>query len=271
MTRRAAELEPIVFESVYPALRAVRHPRLVHAAGPRHPGRPAGPAPPGARRGRRRLRGPPAARARPAPLPDRPARRADPRAPGRRRRGGHRDVPARRRSRALLEHLASFGPRRRPGWRPTAPRSTPRLGTVYRRAQDLRGQRHPARTRRSPAYLELEEQAAQSIFPHYFEKQKTDGVDHQIYVGASLRGGRRLRPALPQEPAAVAAHGRVRHRRPRRPAGRRAAAAAARPRTWCSCSTPRCRSASASTRSASTWTARTTSATRSSRSGSTRR
>jgi hypothetical protein len=24
------------------------------------------------------------------------------------------------------------------------------------------------------------------MFPHYFEKQKTDGVDHQIYVGASL-------------------------------------------------------------------------------------
>ena len=36
------------------------------------------------------------------------------------------------------------------------------------------------------SYLELEEQAAQSIFPHYFEKQKTDGVDHQIYVGGSL-------------------------------------------------------------------------------------
>jgi len=36
------------------------------------------------------------------------------------------------------------------------------------------------------SYLELEEQAAQSIFPHYFEKQKTDGVDHQVYVGGSL-------------------------------------------------------------------------------------
>ncbi len=35
-------------------------------------------------------------------------------------------------------------------------------------------------------YLDLEEQAAQGMFPHYFERQKTDGVDHQIYVGASL-------------------------------------------------------------------------------------
>jgi hypothetical protein len=36
------------------------------------------------------------------------------------------------------------------------------------------------------SYLHLEEQAAQGIFPHYFEKQKTDGVDHQLFVGASL-------------------------------------------------------------------------------------
>ena len=36
------------------------------------------------------------------------------------------------------------------------------------------------------AYLDREEQTAQEMFPHYFEKQKTDGVDYQIYVGRSL-------------------------------------------------------------------------------------
>lgn len=36
------------------------------------------------------------------------------------------------------------------------------------------------------AYIDVEEQAAQTMFPHYFEKQKTDGVDYTIYVGASL-------------------------------------------------------------------------------------
>src|SRR2546422_6533689 len=36
------------------------------------------------------------------------------------------------------------------------------------------------------SYLDLEEQTAQAMFPHSFEKQKTDGVDHQIYVGAAL-------------------------------------------------------------------------------------
>jgi hypothetical protein len=36
------------------------------------------------------------------------------------------------------------------------------------------------------AYVDVEEQAAQAMFPHYFEKQKTDGVDYTIYAGASL-------------------------------------------------------------------------------------
>ena len=43
-------------------------------------------------------------------------------------------------------------------------------------------------------YLELEEQAAQGMVPHYFEKQKTDGVDHQIYAGASLLEDGRFDP-----------------------------------------------------------------------------
>ena len=36
------------------------------------------------------------------------------------------------------------------------------------------------------SYLDLEEQAAQAMYPHYFEKQKTDGVDYNMYVGGSL-------------------------------------------------------------------------------------
>lgn len=35
-------------------------------------------------------------------------------------------------------------------------------------------------------YLDKEEAIAQSIFPHYFDKHKTDGVDHIIYVGESM-------------------------------------------------------------------------------------
>ncbi|RNI32883.1 GAF domain-containing protein [Rufibacter immobilis] len=35
-------------------------------------------------------------------------------------------------------------------------------------------------------YIEQEEQNAQEMYPHYFEKFKTDGVEFNIYVGASL-------------------------------------------------------------------------------------
>lgn len=36
------------------------------------------------------------------------------------------------------------------------------------------------------AYLDLKQQDAQRIYPHYFERYKTDGIDHNIYIGASL-------------------------------------------------------------------------------------
>jgi hypothetical protein len=36
------------------------------------------------------------------------------------------------------------------------------------------------------AYLDVEEETAQEMYPHYFEKQQTDGVDYQMYVGRSL-------------------------------------------------------------------------------------
>ncbi len=35
-------------------------------------------------------------------------------------------------------------------------------------------------------FLDQEEDKAQGYFPHYFEKRKTDGVEHTIYIGASL-------------------------------------------------------------------------------------
>ena len=43
-------------------------------------------------------------------------------------------------------------------------------------------------------YLHLEEEAPQSLMPHYFEKQTTDGVDHQIYVGGALLQDGRFDP-----------------------------------------------------------------------------
>lgn len=41
------------------------------------------------------------------------------------------------------------------------------------------------------SYLEEAEIKSQEMFPHYFEKYKTDGVEHGIYIGQSLVEGRK--------------------------------------------------------------------------------
>jgi hypothetical protein len=69
----------------------------------------------------------------------------------------------------------------------------PRLGAVYRQRRLF----EESVTRISEtisSYLDLEEEAAQSMMPHYFEKQTTDGVDHQIYLGAALLEDGRFDP-----------------------------------------------------------------------------
>ena len=86
---------------------------------------------------------------------------------------------------SLFDHLRTFSDAARGAIDAYRDALDPRLGAVY-------GQRRvfeESVTRIADmisSYLDLEEEAAQDIFPHYFEKQKTDGVDHQIYVGASL-------------------------------------------------------------------------------------
>jgi GAF domain-containing protein len=93
----------------------------------------------------------------------------------------------------LLDHLGSFGLAVRE--RVAAYRSAldPRLGAVYNRRR-LFEQSVTGIAESISSYLDLEEQAAQGMFPHYFEKQKTDGVDYQMYVGASLLEDGRVDP-----------------------------------------------------------------------------
>jgi len=42
------------------------------------------------------------------------------------------------------------------------------------------------------SYLDEEQAKIQEIYPHYFERYKTDGVDHSIYIGASLTENRKF-------------------------------------------------------------------------------
>ncbi len=85
----------------------------------------------------------------------------------------------------LFDHLRSFGDDVRARIEAYRSALDPRRSMVYQRRQVFEDSvTRIAETISS--YLDLEEQAAQGMYPHYFEKQKTDGVDHQIYVGASL-------------------------------------------------------------------------------------
>lgn len=94
---------------------------------------------------------------------------------------------------ALFDHLQAFGPgvqARIDGYRTAL---DPRLGTVYRRRKIFEDSVTQIAQMISQS-LDLEQHAAQTMFPHYFEKQKTDGVDHQIYVGGSLMEDGRFDP-----------------------------------------------------------------------------
>ncbi len=135
----------------------------------------------------------------------------------------------------LLDRLATFGDA--VAARVTAYREAldAKLGAVYRQRKIF----EDSVTRMNEtisSYLELEEQAAQSIFPHYFEKQKTDGVDHQVYVGGSLVEDGGLRSALPQEPAPGSSWWCAASQ-PGPTASPRSFHSRCRPRTWCWCST----------------------------------
>ena len=61
----------------------------------------------------------------------------------------------------------------------------PRVGAIYAKRRDF-DESVTRITEAISSYIDLEEQAAQAMYPHYFEKQQTDGVDYSIYVGGSL-------------------------------------------------------------------------------------
>ncbi|MBI2206508.1 MAG: GAF domain-containing protein [Candidatus Rokubacteria bacterium] len=85
----------------------------------------------------------------------------------------------------LFDHLAGLGGAVRDRIEAYRGALDPRLGTVY--ADRRRFEESVTRIAETlSAYLDLEQQTAQSMAPHYFEKQKTDGVDYQIYVGDAL-------------------------------------------------------------------------------------
>ena len=94
---------------------------------------------------------------------------------------------------SLFDHVGAFGGDVRARIEAYRGALDPRLGVVYRRRQ-LFEESVTRIAEGISAHLDREELAAQDMFPHYFEKQKTDGVDYQIYVGASLLEDGRFDP-----------------------------------------------------------------------------
>jgi hypothetical protein len=85
----------------------------------------------------------------------------------------------------LFDHLQAFEARVRDRVEAYRAALEPRLGTVYQRRKAFEDSVTLINETIS-GYLDLEQQAAQAMGPHYFEKQQTDGVDYSIYAGASL-------------------------------------------------------------------------------------
>ncbi len=61
----------------------------------------------------------------------------------------------------------------------------PQLGVIYKKRRDFETSLMTINECIS-AHLDRVEQQAQEIFPHYFEKYKTDGVEYNLYLGQSL-------------------------------------------------------------------------------------
>jgi hypothetical protein len=64
-------------------------------------------------------------------------------------------------------------------------RLDPALGMVYKQRKDYEQSVKLINDKVSD-YLDKTQQAAQKMFPHYFEKYKTDGVEHNLYIGQSM-------------------------------------------------------------------------------------
>ena len=85
----------------------------------------------------------------------------------------------------IFDHLASFGPRVQEKIASYREALDPQKKTVYRHRQAFETSLQQINDTLG-AYLDQEEETAQQYFPHYFEKRKTDGVEHTIYIGAAM-------------------------------------------------------------------------------------
>ncbi|MBL7987755.1 MAG: GAF domain-containing protein [Chlorobi bacterium] len=92
---------------------------------------------------------------------------------------------------SLFSHIGDFGPavaQRIDDYNATL---DPEIKAVYQKRKEFE-ESVTAINRVIAAFVESEEERAQGMFPHYFEKHQTDGVDFGVYVGQSLVNDRQF-------------------------------------------------------------------------------
>jgi len=86
---------------------------------------------------------------------------------------------------SLFGHLETYGPDVRDRIEAYRAAIDPQLGAVGTKRRGFE-QSVTLLNEAISMYLDAEEHAAQGVCPHYFEKQRTDGVDYSMYAGAAL-------------------------------------------------------------------------------------
>ncbi len=85
----------------------------------------------------------------------------------------------------IFDQLATFGPQVADKIASYQAALDPQMKTIYRSRRDFE-ESLKLINETIATYLDQEESKAQEYFPHYFEKLKTDGVEHTMYIGASM-------------------------------------------------------------------------------------
>jgi len=85
----------------------------------------------------------------------------------------------------MFEHLQGYGDPVRIAVDKYNSMINEKLGFVYRKRKDYE-ESATMLNDMIAAYIDEEQVKIQKMYPHYFERYKTDGVDHNIYIGGSL-------------------------------------------------------------------------------------
>jgi hypothetical protein len=93
----------------------------------------------------------------------------------------------------VFEHLHTLSPEIDQALLNYKNQMDPSLGLLYKRRKDYD---HSVKliNETISGYLDKTQLAAQAMFPHYFEKYKTDGVEHNIYIGQSMVNNQNFHP-----------------------------------------------------------------------------